>query len=93
MSTTTTFNRRYSFLAPDFTYAVIDAMSGWIGEVARQTDNRRKWWASNKTWTGGGDLVQTFATRWEAAAALRHIADGTATPETYGGYLPEDGAA
>jgi hypothetical protein len=89
---TFTYNRRYSLFAPPYTYRVIDAMSGWIGEVARNEDNPRKWWASNMTWTGGGDLVQTFRTRREAATALRHIDDGTATPETYGGYAPKDAA-
>jgi hypothetical protein len=89
MTSTMTYTRRYSLFAPDFTYRVDDVMSGWIGEVARQGGNPRKWWASNKTWTGGGDLVQTFTTRHEAATALRHISDGTATIDTYGGYFDE----
>lgn len=81
------FNRRWSLFAPAFTYGVMDLVTNTnIGEVARNENDRRKWWASNKTWAGGGDLVQTFTTRHEAATALRHIADGTATPDTYGGY-------
>lgn len=85
------FTRRFSLFAPSFTYVVRDQTSGsWIGEVARNEDNRRKWWASNKTWTDGGDLVQTFPTRYEAANALWHLAHGTATPETYGGYYQEE---
>lgn len=83
------FTRRdWSLFAPDYTYDVRDAapFSLVIGAVARNENNTRKWWASNKTWDGGGDLAQTFATRREAADALVQIANGTATPETYGGY-------
>lgn len=86
------FTRTYSLFQPEFTYNVRDLTAHpdfggtVIGSVARNPDNPRKWWASNKTWSGGGDLVQTFTTRWEAASALRHIANGTATPETYGGF-------
>lgn len=87
MVKTLEYTRRWSFFAPTFTYAVDDlTQNRWIGEVARNADNRRVWWASNRTWNGGGDLAQTFRTRHEAAVALRHIANGTATPETYGGY-------
>jgi hypothetical protein len=84
-----TFNRVYSFFLPSFTYAVYDQGTK-IGEVARNDDNPRKWWASNKTWTGGGDLVDTFTTRQDAAIALQHIANGTGTPDTYGGYTADD---
>lgn len=83
------YNRRWSIFAPSFTYGVTDLVQNrWIGEVARNETNPRKWWASNKTWTGGGDLVQTFRTRHEAAVALRFIADGT-DPAVYGGYVTD----
>jgi hypothetical protein len=62
------FTRRYSIFAPDFTYAVrVDG--SWIGEVARMKGERR-WWASNKTWTGGHDFDAQFPTRRDAANAL-----------------------
>lgn len=80
------FTRRYSFFAPSYTYKVTDAMSGWIGEVARNEDDTRTWWASNRTWSGGGDLAMTFRTRRDAALALRYIADGT-DPAVFGGYV------
>jgi hypothetical protein len=83
--------RTYSMFEPAFTYNVNDLTANTrIGSVARNEGNRRKWWASNKTWAGGGDLVQTFTTRHEAARALQHIHNGTATAETYGGYLKEE---
>lgn len=88
--TTLVYTRRpWSFFAPEFTYAVTDPTDNrWIGEVARVA-GQRKWYASNKTWTSGGDLVRTFRTRYEAATALRFIADGH-DPETFGGYAPRD---
>lgn len=68
------FVRTYSFFEPDFTYNVLvnDPMLGAVsvGAVARNRDDRRKWYASNKTWTGGDDLPGTFPTRRDAAAAL-----------------------
>ena len=85
MITTLEYTRRYSMFAPDFTYAVTDAFAGWCGEVAR-VEGSRRWFASNKTWTGGGDLVDTFASRHEAAVALRFIADGRVPADFYGGY-------
>lgn len=79
------FARRYSIFAPDFTYRVTDETSGWwLGDVAHFAG--KPWYASNKTWTGGGDLVNTFPTRHAAADALWHLAHGTANPSTYGGY-------
>lgn len=96
MSKTLEFTRTYSLFTPPFTYNVTDLTAHpdfggtRIGSVARNADNPRKWWASNKTWAGGGDLVDTFLTRQEAAIALRHIADGTATPDTYGGYYVKE---
>lgn len=89
---TLTFDRRWSLFVPAFTYVVRD-QGTWIGEVARNAEDRRKWYASNRTWTGGGDLSQTFPTRHEAAIALRHLANGTATPDTYGGYTGEETAS
>lgn len=78
------FTRRWSYFAPEFTYAVTDLVIGtWIGEVARM-EGGRVWHASNRTWSGGGDLEQTFPTRYAAAEALRFIANGQATNETYG---------
>lgn len=82
------YSRRWSLFAPAFTYAVRD-QGTWIGEVARNANNPHKWWASNKTWSGGADLKRTFRTRWEAATALRHIADGH-DPETVGGYATDE---
>jgi hypothetical protein len=83
---TLTYNRTYSFFEPTYTYNVTDATTGQrIGAVARNEDNPRKWWASNKTWTGGGDLARTFRTRHDAAKALQWIADGH-DPAEVGGY-------
>ena len=84
MSKIITFNRRHSFFTPDYTYSVLD-QGKWIGEVARN-EGENKWYASNKTWTGGGTFKRTFPTRWQAAAALRHMADGY-SPKSYGGYV------
>lgn len=80
------YTRTYSYFEPTYTYNVQDLVTNQrIGSVARNETNPRKWWASNKTWNGGGDLARTFRTRREAATALRFIADGYA-PETVGGY-------
>jgi hypothetical protein len=78
--------RTYSFFEPRYTYNVYDLVTNRkIGAVARNEDDPRRWWASNKTWTGGGDLARTFRTRHEAAVALRFIADGV-DPAELGGY-------
>lgn len=83
------YRRNYSFFVPPFTYFVQDLLTNQrIGEVARNENDERKWWASNRTWTGGGDLARTFRTRYEAAAALRHIANG-GDPAEVGGYAEE----
>jgi hypothetical protein len=69
------FVRTYSFFEPTFTYNVVvnDPLTGvrTIGAVARN-EGGRKWYASNKTWTGGADLPGTFPTRRDAAWALVH---------------------
>lgn len=86
------FNRTYSLFQPEFTYNVVvnDPALGnmRIGAVARNANNLRKWWASDKTWSGGGDLARTFPTRWQAAEALLHIHNGH-PPESVGGYYVE----
>lgn len=83
------YDRTFSFFEPDFTYKVTDLVQNrGLGSVARNKDNPRRWWASNKTWNGGGDLVQTFTTRHEAAVALRFV-DRGADPAIYGGYADE----
>lgn len=84
-----TFTRRWSFFAPAFTYKVETPISNEvIGEVARNEGEPRKWWASNKSWSGGGDLARTFTTRYEAARALEWIANG-GDPAEVGGYAEE----
>jgi hypothetical protein len=81
-----TFTRRYSMFAPPFTYGVDTVThNGRIGEVARNEDNPRKWWASNRTWSDGADLARTFPTRHAAASALDWIAGG-GDPAEVGGY-------
>lgn len=85
MIRTLDYARTYSFFEPTFTYNVRDLVTGQaIGAVARNVGGRR-WYASNRSWSGGGDLVDTFATRHDAAVALRFIANGT-DPAVYGGY-------
>jgi hypothetical protein len=76
------YARRWSLFAPDFTYEVRE-QGAWIGEVARM-EGQRVWHASNRSWSGGADLAQTFPTRYAAADALRAIANGQATLEAYG---------
>lgn len=79
------FNRTYSFFEPTFTYNVWSYGKN-IGAVARNDNNPRKWYASNKNLEGGGDLVNTFSTRYEAANALWNLSTGNASVSTYGGY-------
>lgn len=63
------FKRRpWSPFSPDITYAVSHD-DKWIGDVAR-FEGKRRWHASNITWTGGREFEETFKTRGEAAAAL-----------------------
>lgn len=49
----------------------------------------KRWHADNRSWAkpDRGELKRTFATRHEAAEALWHISAGTATADTYGGYV------
>lgn len=74
-------------------YHVTGGIGEFIGDVA--TDGKGKWFADNKRWNGnpdiagptvGGQLVQKFSRRSDAADALWHIFNGTVTPEQYGGY-------
>lgn len=82
------FARTWSFFEPDYTYNVVDLVKNrGIGSVAR-LKGRRDWHASNITWNGGGELKRTFRTRYDAATALRFIADGH-SPEEFGGYAED----
>lgn len=65
-----TFTRKpWSPFAPDLTYTV-EKDGEWVGEVARFEGGKRRWHASNITWTGGRELPETFPSRREAAEAL-----------------------
>lgn len=81
---TMTYTRQYSAMGPSYEYHASDAMTGGVGYVARN-ERTGRWHASNRTWTGGGELRGTFATRREAAEALRWIKEGH-SPDTWGGY-------
>lgn len=87
------FTRVWSYFAPNYQYSVRDTMQGGlhIGYVARM-EGSRVWYASNKTWTGGGDFRQTFRTRADAARALRFVAEDPSLIEHYGGYVPAKSA-
>lgn len=81
------YDRTYSFFEPTFAYNVTDLVTNQrIGAVARHPDGRR-WYASNVTWAGGGEVVETFPTRYAAATALVHLAAGM-DPAVFGGYHP-----
>ena len=70
-----TFTRkRWSPFAPDITYTV-HKDGEWVGEVAR-FEGKRRWHASNITWSGGHEFDETFPTRRGAVAALLEEFEG-----------------
>lgn len=94
MSALTKYEQYYPWFAPEgWTFYNVTASIGIrVGAVARDAGGR--WWADNARWARGdepgavhgGQLVNSFDRRYQAADALWHIANETATAEQYGGY-------